>query len=225
MLAVFFSLNPCGVVQPGVKTFAFCFIMLFQLFEFASGDPLNCGSIVYTRDQLLPVLPSVIMGNVRSLSNKMDQLAALIRLQRVYRESSLLCFTETWLNQDTPDSVVSVNGFTLVRADRSAAESGKKKGGGLAVFVNNRWCNPGHITVKQQLCSKDVELVAVCVRPYYLPKEFSHVLAVTVYVPPSADTTAACERVHSTVSQLQTQHPQALILISGDFNHAWVSPG
>ncbi|KAK2846486.1 hypothetical protein Q5P01_009485 [Channa striata] len=150
----------------------------------------------------------------------MDELAALIRLQGVYRESSLLCFTETCLNQDTPDSVVSVNGYTLVQADRSAAESGKKKGGGLAVFVNNRCCNPGHITVKRQLCSKDVELVAVSIRPYYLPQEFSHVLAVTVCIPPSADAAAACECVHSTVSQLQTQHPQALILISEDFNHA-----
>ncbi|XP_023812835.1 uncharacterized protein LOC111947686 [Oryzias latipes] len=118
------------------------------------------------------------------------------------------------------NSVVSVTGFTLVRADRSAAQSGKKKGGGLAVFVNDRWCNPNHITVKEQHCSKDIELVAVSVRPYYLPREFSHVLVGTVYVPPSADAAVACERVHSTVSQLQTQHPQALILISGGFNHA-----
>ncbi|XP_078810605.1 uncharacterized protein LOC144994967 [Oryzias latipes] len=160
------------------------------------------------------------MGNVRSLSIKLDELTALMRLQRVYRESSLLCFTETWLHQDMTNSVVSVTGFTLVRADRSAAQSGKKKGGGLAVFVNDRWCNRNHITVKEQHCSKDIELVAVSFRPYYLPREFSHVLVVTVYIPPSADAAVACERVHSTVSQLQTQHPQALILISGDFNHA-----
>ncbi|KAL0188434.1 hypothetical protein M9458_015533, partial [Cirrhinus mrigala] len=53
----------------------------------------------------------------------MDELAALTKLERVYRESSLLCFTETWLNQDTPDSVISLTGFTFVRADRSVAES------------------------------------------------------------------------------------------------------
>ncbi|XP_078791709.1 uncharacterized protein LOC110013806 isoform X2 [Oryzias latipes] len=243
-----------------IITFAFCFFIFSQLFEPASGDPLGCSSIVYTRDQLLaldrveillagkpdvpaeirrkrrgcragvkrrerrrrykPCLPSVTMGNVRALSNKLDELTALMRLQRVYRESSLLCFTETWLNQDMTNSVVSVTGFTLVRADRSAAQSGKKKGGGLAVFVNDRWCNPNHITVKEQHCSKDIELVAVSVGPYYLPREFSHVLVVTVYIPPSADAAVACDRVHGTVSQLQTQHPQALILISGDFNHA-----
>lgn len=77
-------------------------------------------------------------------------------------------FTETWLNQDTPDSVVSLDRFTLVLADRKVAESGKRKGGGLCVFLNNRWCNPGHITVKEQLCSMDIELFAVSVRPYYI---------------------------------------------------------
>ncbi|KAI3354946.1 hypothetical protein L3Q82_004739 [Scortum barcoo] len=84
-----------------------------------------------------PVLPSIIMGNVRSLPNKMDELAALTRHQREYRECSLLLFTETLrlLNWTASHSL---------RADRS--------------------------------------------------KE--------------------------SVSRLQTQHPDALLLISGDFNHA-----
>ncbi|KAI3354195.1 hypothetical protein L3Q82_018733, partial [Scortum barcoo] len=82
-----------------------------------------------------PVLPSIIMGNVRSLPNKMDELAALTRHQREYRECSLLLFTETWLTALTPDTAAELDGFTLLRADRSK-ESGKRKGGGLAVFVN-----------------------------------------------------------------------------------------
>ncbi|KAI4878182.1 hypothetical protein NFI96_009369 [Prochilodus magdalenae] len=28
----------------------------------------------------------------------------------------------------------------------------RRKGGGLAVFVNDRWCNSGHITIKEQIC-------------------------------------------------------------------------
>lgn len=163
------------------------------------------------------------MGNVRSLFNKMDELSALTKMQREYRESSLMCFIETWLNQDVPDSTVTLDGFTLVRADRKVAETGKKKGGGLYVFFNDRWCNPGHITVKEQLCSRDIELLAVSVWPYYIPREFSHVIVITVYIPPSADAAAACERIHCTVSALQTKHPDVLLLISGDFNHASLS--
>ena len=48
------------------------------------------------------------MGNVRSLANKTDELAGLVRTQRVYRESSVLCFTETWLHEDIPDANVTV---------------------------------------------------------------------------------------------------------------------
>ncbi|KAI3355008.1 hypothetical protein L3Q82_004797 [Scortum barcoo] len=51
-------------------------------------------------------LPSVITGNVRSLPNKMEELAALTRLQWEYRECSLMRFKETWLNHLTPDSLV-----------------------------------------------------------------------------------------------------------------------
>ncbi len=43
-----------------------------------------------------PVLPSVIMGNVRSLINKTDELTACLKSDRLYRLSSLLCFSETW---------------------------------------------------------------------------------------------------------------------------------
>ncbi|KAI4873044.1 hypothetical protein NFI96_028699 [Prochilodus magdalenae] len=105
-----------------------------------------------------PCLPSIIMGNVRSLANKTDELSALIRTQREYRECSILCFTESWLNQNVPDSHLHLNGFTTVRADRVYHQTGKKRGGGLAVF--DRWCNPGHITVKEVICQPDIELTS-----------------------------------------------------------------
>lgn len=162
------------------------------------------------------------MGNVRSLPGKMEELTALTRLQREYRECSLMCFTETWLNELSPDSHVSLDGFHIVRADRNA-DSGKRRGGGVAVFINERWCNPGHISVKERICTRDIELLAVSIRPYYLPRELSHVIAITVYIAPSADAAAACETLHSVVSRLQTRHPQSLLLISGDFNHASLS--
>ncbi|KAI4887694.1 hypothetical protein NFI96_025016 [Prochilodus magdalenae] len=44
-----------------------------------------------------PSVPPVVMGNVNSLTNKTDELAGLVKNQRLYRECSLFCFTETWL--------------------------------------------------------------------------------------------------------------------------------
>lgn len=63
--------------------------------------------------QYEPCLPSVVVGSLCSLSNKMDELAALTRLQY----GNLVFFTELWLNEDILDSMFSLNGFTLLRGD------------------------------------------------------------------------------------------------------------
>ncbi|KAK0132030.1 hypothetical protein N1851_033180 [Merluccius polli] len=170
-----------------------------------------------------PYIPAVITGNVRSLANKVDELEALTRTQREYRESSILCFTETWLHEQIPDSYVTVPGFQTVRANKDTTTTGKKKGGGLAVLVNNRWCNPGHVSVKGRVCSADIELVAVGLRPFYLPREFSSVIAITVYIPPSGKAEAACDVIHTVTAALKTKHPSAFIIITGDFNHVSLS--
>lgn len=94
-------------------------------------------------------LPSVVMGNIRSLINKTDELSALMKHQAAYKESSILCFTESWLHENIQDSAVELDGFTMVRANRSK-NSGKQRGGGLVVFINSRWCHSGHASVKQQ---------------------------------------------------------------------------
>ncbi|TWW56101.1 hypothetical protein D4764_08G0000880 [Takifugu flavidus] len=171
------------------------------------------------RQRFKPCVPAVITGNVRSLANKMDELEALTRTQREYREASIMCFTETWLHGLIPDSNVTIAGFTTVRADRDTTAAGKKKGGGLAVFVSNRWCSPEHIHVKERVCSPDVELIAIGLRPYYLPREFTNVIAITVYIPPTGKADSACDVIHSVTADLQTKHPGAFILITGKSDH------
>ena len=76
---------------------------------------------------------------------------------------------------------------------------------------------------KEIACTPDVELLAVGLRPYYLPREFSAVIIVVVYTPPSAVAGRACDVIHSTVADLQTRHPNALIIVNGDFNHVNIS--
>ena len=73
------------------------------------------------RDQL----PSLMLSNVRSLNNKMDELD-----NRVARLSPDVIFlTETWLDNDTPDNSVSVSDFSIVRNDRN------KFGGGVMFYI------------------------------------------------------------------------------------------
>ena len=70
----------------------------------------------------------------------MDDLAASARYCYAYRESSVLCFTETWLLEGICDGCAGLDGFTLIRIDKSA-DSGSQSGGGACMYLNNRWTN------------------------------------------------------------------------------------
>jgi len=112
-----------------------------------------------------------------------------------------MCFTESWLDNNISDSCVDLTSFTAIWADRDVRASGKRQGGGLIVFVNNRWCNPGRITVKDTCC-RDIELLALGLRPYYIPREFSYIVAIVVHIPPRAAAAEACYVIHDTVARL-----------------------
>ena len=63
-------------------------------------------------------LPTVIFGNTRSIKNKIDELASCVAHIAEYRNSCVIVLTETWLDEQVPDTCVSLNNFTLVREDR-----------------------------------------------------------------------------------------------------------
>lgn len=170
-----------------------------------------------------PVLPSVIMGNVRSLANKVDELAGLLKYDRMFRQSSLLCFMESWLNDTIPMDYTDMDGFTIIRQDRDHVMTGKRTGGGVCLYVNEQWCHSGHITIKERVCDKNIELLAVSCRPYYLPREFSNVIVLVVYIPPSANAKLANDTIARAAHSLLSHTPDALIIINGDFNHCTLS--
>lgn len=124
-----------------------------------------------------------------------------------------------WLHRDIPDHSVTISGFQLVRADRDFTWSYKRKGGGLVIFLNKRWCNPGHIPIKENVCCPDIDLLVVRLQLYYLSKEIPHVIVVVVYNPPSTIPTLARCAINSVIAKPQTKHPNAHIIISDDFNH------
>uniref|UniRef100_A0AAV2LRE3 Uncharacterized protein n=1 Tax=Knipowitschia caucasica TaxID=637954 RepID=A0AAV2LRE3_KNICA len=83
-------------------------------------------------------LPGIFLSNVRSLGNKMDELSLLMRRNKDFATSCVLCFTETWLNERIPDCALELQGFGLFRADRHCALSGKSRGGGLCFYTETK---------------------------------------------------------------------------------------
>ncbi|TWW54867.1 hypothetical protein D4764_0229500 [Takifugu flavidus] len=114
--------------------------------------------------------------------------------EREYREASIMCFTETWLHGLIPDSNVTIAGSPLCERPET----------------------PPRL---ERVCSPHVELIAIGLRPYYLPREFTNVIAITVYIPPTGKADSACDVIHSVTADLQTKHPGAFILITGKSDH------
>jgi hypothetical protein len=83
----------------------------------------------------------------------------------------------------------------MYRQDRTVA-SGKTRGGGLCIFVNNS-----------------------C-RPHYLPRKFSSIFFAAVYIPPQSEagTKIALNELYSAISKQENAHLEAALLVTADFN-------
>ncbi len=126
----------------------------------------HCGRRAGIRNRLRkrahsPPLPSILLANVRSLENKMDDLRARISFQRDIRDCNILCLTETWLTPTVLDTaVMPSDNFSVLRMDRTA-EAGKNKGGGVCFFINKKWCDPRNISILSRSCSPHLEHLSI----------------------------------------------------------------
>ncbi len=60
-------------------------------------------------------------------------------------------------------------------------------------------------------------------RLFYLPREYTAILHVAVYIPPSSNNINRSEALHDLyqhISEQQTAHPDTFLILAGDFNHA-----
>ena len=105
----------------------------------------------------------------------------------------------------------------MYRQDRTAA-SGKIRGGGLCIFVNNSWCMISKEV--SSYCSPEIECLMISCKPQYLPREFSSVFFVAVYIPPQteAGTKIALNELYSAISKQENDHPEAGLSVARDFN-------
>ena len=156
-----------------------------------------------------------MFGNVRSIRNKIDELSANCKYIQEYRDSALIALTETWLQDQDADITVNIDSFKQMRSDRRGVN--KDRGGGVALYVNERWCS--QVIVKESHCMKDIEYLVVSCRPFYLPREFGKVDPFIVYIPPDADEFAAAETLENCVNKYENECPDSVKIILGDFNH------
>lgn len=170
----------------------------------------------------LPPLPTILLSNVQSIRNKIDGVELWTKTRGEIRESSLLAFTESWLTELDRDEDLSITGFgNPIRLDRSPEATGKSRGGGVCFYVNERYGNI--ITVREKICTADIELLSISLRPFYLPREFQQLFYTLVYIHPRANPAAAAQLIADTTHKLDEICPDAPKFILGDFNHCDLS--
>ncbi len=124
-------------------------------------------------------------------------------------------FTETWLNNSVQDCAIQLDQLTCYRADRALVEGGKICGGGLCVYINDAWCCDAVVVCKH--CSPLVEFMIIKCRPFYLPREYTAILLVAVYIPPSSNNnrSEALNDLYQHIREQQTAHPDAFLHLGG----------
>lgn len=147
----------------------------------------------------------------------MNELQANVRCLREYRDACMTALTETWLNGKDCDTELSLDGFGApLRLDRDPSVTGKSQGGGVCLYVNNRWAKT--VIVREEMCTADIELLTVSIRPFYLPREFQQLFVSVVYIHPKSDVQKATDIISQVVQQYQLRSPDAPHFIMGDFN-------
>jgi Endonuclease-reverse transcriptase len=105
--------------------------------------------------------------NARNLVHKIIELELLVKSEN----SDIIGISKTWLNVNILDSEMSIEGYTLLRKDRSD----NRRGGGVALYIKNElnfvYCEDlFEIEFPESLfcsliCEKERTLIGVCYRP------------------------------------------------------------
>ena len=150
-------------------------------------------------------LPTILNLNSSSVVNKLYEITHLLDFHCV----DIAGVTETWLSDTVPPSITTIDGYSCERRDRV-----EKKGGGVLAYIrkNIPYNRMGYME------SNDVEFLWVLVRGKCMPRQFSHILIVVVYVQPNACDYTTINHIVAGVDDTLKKHPHVGVMLIGDFN-------
>ena len=155
-------------------------------------------------------IPSLLLTNANRILNKLDELSLLLSSESI----DIVAVTETWLSDEIPDSVVSMNGYIVIRKDRITGI-----GGGVMCYISkkNFVCQLNLKTKNDQ----DFEIVWILIRPCLLPRPMSVIIVAVLYCPPwycAEKCRDLSNYIIECVDELSKRYSNPCLLIVGDFN-------
>lgn len=152
---------------------------------------------------------SFVHLNTQSIFSKIEEL----RLIAYDTQPDVLCISESWLNQKTPDGFININGYYANRLDR---QTGKRGGGLVTYFRNNVF--EGVSGKYSVLCTsnEDIELQVFELKVRNIQK----MIIMNVYRPPSGKVDSFIDTLSSTLQAVEKLH-EFDVFILGDCNLAY----
>ena len=143
--------------------------------------------------------------NIRSLLYKLDQ----VKLMLMQANIDIMCITETWLNNNISNHELTIQGYKLVRKDRTT-----KRGGGIIAYIRN------DIDYDEIDESKAGETQGPQIETLWIKINFKHtrpILLCIMYNPPNCSLTNALSELGLQTKQYRpvTDHE---IYMLGDIN-------
>ena len=106
------------------------------------------------------------------------------------------------------DSVVSLDGYNIVRRDRK-----ERLQGGVCIYIKDTF----HYLAINELADTSLEVLWVHMYPRRLPRGFSNLIVGAVYHTPGADNSAMLDYLSHCLSFIESHLPNSGIILIGDF--------
>ena len=153
-------------------------------------------------------LPSLLLSNVTSLTNKMEEVTELVRSTGC----DVMAITEAW--QIIPE-LCKIDNFVFFHHLRV-----NRRGGGVALFCRDD-LSPSHLSVE---IPEGVECLWVRLSPHLHPRHTASIIVCVVYHPPRAPTALLLtNHIIETADTLHLRYLASKLVVCGDFNRLDIS--
>ena len=162
----------------------------------SSVQSTNCAS-------LPKITPTCLVLNIRSLVKNFAREE--LQSELISNSIDLCCLSETWLRSDMDSSLVTPDGYLMLRKDRAI-----KRGGGVAILCRKDWR-------MEEVNVPDNEYECLWARVSTTNQDY---FVASVYHPPTFDyhETAFIEFLVNSCESILATSPNARVIIAGDIN-------
>lgn len=148
--------------------------------------------------------------NIRSLLPKID----LIRNELVNKPCDIFSVSESWLHESIPNGLISIDGYTCVRQDRSTRtdRGSTKAGGGLCVYINSSLVFTEDLDLS--INDSNLELLSITL----IPESSRRVRIISIYRPPDGKIDSALSDISNIIEKSRGGGLRLDLVLMGDFN-------